>query len=286
MPKIVKKLVKALISSAVHRLGTTKIGSFAFEQILNMAMRSAASLTHRQTHLKFAVPNALNRFRVESFSTKEPETLEWIDSFPRGSVVWDIGANVGLYSCYSAKARDCKVFAFEPSVFNLELLARNIFLNGLTHSVAIVPLPLSDSLAFSRLNMTNTEWGGALSTFGQSYGWDGQKIQQIFEYQTMGLSADDAVRLLQLPQPNHIKIDVDGIEHLILSGAKQVLSKCDSVLVEVNDGFSEQAEQCKRLLTEAGLVLKEKRHSAMFDSTDSFGGGRVWNQIWIRNPYI
>jgi FkbM family methyltransferase len=50
---------------------------------------------------------------------------------PRGSVLWDIGANVGLYSCYAVKARDCRVFAFEPSVFNLELLARNIFLNGI-----------------------------------------------------------------------------------------------------------------------------------------------------------
>lgn len=283
MLNIIKQLVKALISGTVNLLGKTKVGGYAFDQMLNTAMNSTQSLTHRQTQLKFAVPNTLNRFRVDSFSTKEPETLEWIDSFPRGSVVWDIGANVGLYSCYSAKARDCKVFAFEPSVFNLELLARNIFLNNLTRNVAIVPLPLSDNLAFSTLNMTSTDWGGALSTFGQDYGWDGQKIQQVFEFQTMGISADDAVRLLQIPQPNYIKIDVDGIEHLILSGASNVLSQCDGVLIEVNDDFPEQAEQCNKLLLDAGLELKEKRHSEMFDSAESFGGGKVWNQIWIRN---
>jgi hypothetical protein len=125
--------------------------------------------------------------------------------------------------------------------------------------------------------------GGALSTFEQDYGWDGKEIQQVFQFQTLGLSADDAVRLLELPQPNYIKIDVDGIEHLILSGARETLSRVDSVLIEVNDGFNEQAEQCNELLLQAGLVLKEKRHSEMFDSAESFGGGKVWNQIWIRN---
>jgi hypothetical protein len=91
------------------------------------------------------------------------------------------------------------------------------------------------------------------------------------------------VQLLQLPQPNYIKIDVDGIEHLILLGARNTLNKVDGVLIEVNDGFHEQAEQCNKLLLEAGLVLKEKRHSELFDSVESFGGGKVWNQIWIRN---
>jgi hypothetical protein len=125
--------------------------------------------------------------------------------------------------------------------------------------------------------------GGALSTFGQDYGWDGKEIQCVFEFQTLGLSGDDAVQLLQLPQPNYIKIDVDGIEHLILLGARNTLNKVDGVLIEVNDGFHEQAEQCNKLLLEAGLVLKEKRHSELFDSVESFGGGKVWNQIWIRN---
>jgi putative Ca2+/H+ antiporter (TMEM165/GDT1 family) len=37
-----------------------------------------------------------------------------------------------------------------------------------------------------------------------------------------------------------------------------------------------------RHLTFAGPVLKEKRHSEMFDGPDAMGGGHVWNQIWIR----
>ena len=128
--------------------------------------------------------------------------------------------------------------------------------------------------------------GGALSTFGQDSGWDGLKMQQVFQFQTVGLSSDDAVQLLHLLQPNYIKIDVDGIEHLILSGGKTVLNKVDGILIEVNDDFHAQADQCKKLLQETGLVLKEKRHSEMFDSVESFGGGKVWNQIWHRHTGV
>jgi hypothetical protein len=128
--------------------------------------------------------------------------------------------------------------------------------------------------------------GGGHSTFGQDYGWDGLQMQQVFQFQTVGLSSDNAVQLLHLPQPNYIKIDVDGIEHLILSGGKTVQNKDDGILIEVNDDFDAQADQCKKLLQEAGLVLKEKRHSEIFDSVESFGGGKVWNQIWHRHTGV
>ena len=121
-----------------------------------------------------------------------------------------------------------------------------------------------------------------MSTFGKDYGWDGQKMKQVFKFQTVGLSIDEVAKFLLLPQPNYMKIDVDGIEHLILSGAKKILSGIDGLLIEINDNFSEQANQCQKLLIEAGLVLKEKRHAEMFNSSQSFGGGQVWNQIWVR----
>ena len=112
-----------------------------------MDMDKTKSVYHHDVELIFTVPNDLNRFRIDTFSTKEPETLEWIEGIPQGSVLWDIGANVGLYTCYAAKARGCHVFAFEPSVFNLELLARNIFLNGLAGQAVIIPLPLFDHIS-------------------------------------------------------------------------------------------------------------------------------------------
>lgn len=282
MISCIKKILKSLVNGFVQLLNKAKVGGYILDLVLNSLMQLTLSVKYKEVSLKFSTPNQLNRYRAASFSDKEPETLEWIDGFISGSVFWDIGANVGLYSCYAAKSRNCKVIAFEPSVFNLELLARNIFLNNLTKNVVIMPLPISDKLEVSRFSMTSLEWGGALSTFGKDYGWDGRKINDIFQYQTIGLCADEADNFFQLPLPNHLKIDVDGIEHLILAGAINVISKVESVLIEVNDDFIEQSEVCSKLLLEAGLIMKEKRHSEIFEGDASFGGGKIWNQIWVR----
>jgi len=166
MTKIIKFFLKILINWFLICINNFKIGRYICAQILDGSMKQTKEIDHSGVKLKFAVPNSISNYRADSFSTKEPETLEWIDSMPEGSVVWDIGANVGIYSCYAAKHRNCRVFAFEPSVFNLELLARNIFLNELTERVTIVPLPLSDELSLNRLNMSSTDWGG-----GDVYFW-------------------------------------------------------------------------------------------------------------------
>lgn len=277
----IEKSIKIAIRSIANVISKTRIGQYFEKLVVESAREKVIEVSHEDMALKFAAPNTLCKWRAKTFSDKEPETLEWINSIPRGAVLWDIGANVGLYSVYAAKKCNCQVWAFEPSVFNLELLARNIYLNGLTDHVCIIPLALSDRLGASQMHMTSTDWGGALSTFGQTFGWDGKVIRQIFEFKTLGLSMEDAVQKLSIPQPEYIKMDVDGIEHLILNGGHVVLQNIKGILIEVNDAFHEQATQCQLLLTKAGLVLKEKRQSEMISvSTEGFQD--AYNQIWVR----
>jgi FkbM family methyltransferase len=284
MKAFLRRNFTTLIAWIVHNLQRTRLGRFIQnelqDQIINHSMQMTEEVNHKNCLLRFTVPNMINRFRAGSFSTKEPETLEWIDSIPKGSVVWDIGANVGLYSCYAAKKRNCTVFAFEPSVFNLELLARNIFINELVEKITIIPLPLTDSLRASHLNMSTTDWGGALSTFGEEYGHDGKALEKVFEFSTIGLSIEDAVRLLRLPTPDYVKMDVDGIEHLILKGGGQVLHSVQGLLVEVNEDYEEQNKNVIRYLTDAGFSLKEKRHADMWEGNEVYGN--TYNQIWHR----
>lgn len=279
LKKLIKAGIKQLIDWSVALMGKTPPGRYVYARIVGDAMNRTQTANHQGTSLRFAVPNALNQYRADSFSTKEPETLEWIDGIPEGSVLWDIGANVGLYACYAAKHRNCRVFAFEPSVFNLELLARNVFLNGLTERVTLVPLPLSDRLAVSTLNMTTTEWGGALSSFGQEYGHDGKVMRQVFKFPTLGLSMVDAAELLRIPQPDFIKMDVDGIEHLILKGGIPLLKTIKGILIEINDSFKAQANDSSMYLQQAGLSLREKRHAEVFDTGMA---QYTFNQIWAR----
>jgi FkbM family methyltransferase len=278
---IIKRSLKRVVDLSAVAMGKTPVGRYFYGRIVETAMTRTQIVEHGGVKFTFAVPNALNRYRVDTFSTKEPETLQWIDEFEPGSVVWDIGANVGLYSCYAARARGCRVFAFEPSVFNLELLARNVFLNQMTDQITIVPLPLSDALTASKLNLTTTDWGGALSTFAQSYGHDGDPIGKVFEFSTLGLSMVDAVTLLRIPQPDYVKMDVDGIEHLILKGGLPVLRGIKQASIEINDRFTTQAVDAKRYLEEAGLSFREKRHAEHFDLQEG-AAKHTFNQIWVR----
>ena len=270
------KIIKFVVKSFFSLISSTKIGSYINDVIINDVMNRVISVNHQGIQLKFSVPNGISRWRAESFSDKEPETLEWIEKIPKESVLWDIGANVGIYTCYAAK-RGVKVFAFEPSVFNLEVLSRNIYLNKLTAQVTIVPLPLTEKLTLSTLNMGITDWGGALSTFGKEYGHDGNPMNMVFKLPTIGISMDDAVKALNIQQPDYIKMDVDGIEHLILKGGISILDNVKGLIVEINDNFSEQSENANLILKKAGFSFIEKRH----EDTFSFGPVKyTFNQIW------
>lgn len=204
--------------------------------------------------------------RIKTYATKEPETLKWIDGFEQGSVLWDIGANVGLYSLYAAKARQCKVIAFEPSVFCLEFLARNIWMNDLQNLVSIVPNPLSDETKINLLTLNSREWGESSNSFGTKLNQDGEEINQSLEYQILGITMDDVITKLGLLKPSHIKIDVDGIEPLILSGGTNLLKEVKSVSIEVPT-YSGANVRVSDILNSAGLSFEQ----------------REGNQIWRRN---
>ena len=69
---------------------------------------------------------------------KEPDMIEWIESFNRNDILFDVGANIGLYSIFASKQGIKKVIAFEPEALNFALLNQNIFLNN--EQDRIVPL--------------------------------------------------------------------------------------------------------------------------------------------------
>ncbi len=160
MKSDLKEALARVLRHGTSALAGTRAGRIVADQAVSEAISDVVTVDHHGLELRFAATNWINRFRAETFSTKEPETLEWIDGMPPGSVLWDIGANVGLYSCYAAAARGCRVVSFEPSIFNLETLARNVYLNGLVDLVMLFPLPVSGVNGVDTLHYSTTEWGG------------------------------------------------------------------------------------------------------------------------------
>ena len=282
MKNLFKKALFNITEFIIKFLLKFNFGRFIIDEATKVILSETKKISHDGIFLKFCTPNRISFYRVQTFSTKEPETLNWIDSFKKNEnkVFWDIGANIGLYSCYAAKKINCEVYAFEPSVFNLELLTRNINLNSLNDRISVIPFPLSDITAFKKFFITTKTWGGAFSNFGESRNHHGELVSNSFNYNTLGMSIDNTISHLEFKKPNYIKMDVDGIEHLILKGSLNTLSTVESILLEVNENNSNQFNDIKQYLDSAGFRLKEKKQIKVVEN--SLNVPYFYNQIWIK----
>jgi FkbM family methyltransferase len=204
-------------------------------------------------------------WRAQTLLTKEPETLEWIDRFADGDVYWDIGANVGMYALYAAISRKIRVLAFEPSAANYFLLNRNIELNELADWMQAYCLAFADGTRIDTLNMQNTDLGGALSSFGSTVDESGRTFVPRFRQGSIGYSMDQFVERFALPFPNHVKIDVDGIEDRIVAGAAATLGdpRLRSLSIELDEERPDYTQSVIASIEQAGLRLVAKRHSEM-----------------------
>lgn len=273
-----KNLVNQFLKIISYYLLKFKIFRFIFFSIKEEV--DYFVITNKKTGLKFYVNNYLLKYRVDTFLEKEPQTINWINSFQKNKIFYDIGSNIGLYSCYAAKNQNSEVYSFEPSVYNLEILAKNIEINSLEENITIIPFSLSNKNQVSEFYLTSKERGGALSSFGEKTGHDGKYIEPKFFYKTVGMSLKDAVATFKLPYPNYIKIDVDGIEHLILEGANSIILKASSILIEINHNFDLQKSMCEKILLEKGFVLHNTEKVDLFNVSRNFENS--YNQLWLR----
>ena len=228
---------------------------------------SYTSIKIEEKNVKFFVPSYITRERVRKIFTKEPDTISWINNFEKfnikeSSIMWDIGANIGLFSIYaSTKHKNLKVFSFEPSTSNLVILSRNISINNLEEKIIINQIALTDKEnKYLKLKETTFLEGGALNTFGEEYDYKGENFNAKNSYRLYGTSIDYLIENNILEIPDFIKVDVDGIEHLILNGAKKLLKeqKIKSIQIEINEDFKEQNNLCLQKLSESGFILKSK----------------------------
>ncbi len=212
-------------------------------------------------------PNALVDYRVNTFFSKEPETLEWINSFKneKDFIFWDIGANVGLYSIYNAVINhNSKTIAFEPSSSNLRILTRNISINNLENKISIFQFPLSDKEnKFQMMNEPDFIEGGALNSFGEKINFEGKKFNPQMKYNIFGTNINYLLNSKILEIPDFIKLDVDGIEHLILEGANKYLNnkKIKSISVEINENYTIHHEKILNILKTNNFNLLHKKNS-------------------------
>lgn len=211
------------------------------------------------------------RLRVPSVS-KEPWTVAWLeDRLREGDVLYDVGANVGVYSLLAVKAAPgpISVLAFEPAAANYAALCENLVLNGAQSLITPLPLVLGESTRTGVLELTDLVAGSGLHRLGGG-------TSAVFRQPVLVFALDDLLDQFPLPPPTLLKLDVDGSEAAVLAGARRTLADpmLRSAIVEVEERLSDPVQ---RELGAAGFELV-----ARFDDRDGEPLPGIWYGIFDR----
>jgi len=168
-----------------------------------------------------------------------------------GDTLWDVGANVGLYTeKFAARVQPLgSVVAFEPSPQSVESLRRRF---AASTSVTVCPVALADEAGSAIFYGNRSDDGTTDSLVRRS--------DEATAHEIAVRRGDDY--LLEFP-PNVIKVDVEGFELEVLRGMHKVLlsPSMRAVMIEVhfgilNDrGLPDAPAELVQLLREAGLAI-------------------------------
>jgi len=229
--------------------------------------------------MTFYTPNKHCAWRIETLYTKEPDTIEWIRGMKAGEVFFDIGANIGQYSIFAAK-HGLEVFSFEPESQNFAILMRSIALNQFGAKIHAYPFCIGDASKIDMLRLSSLMPGGSCHSFGSDENYKGEVKQWVMIQGSVSFSVDQLVNEVGFSCPNHIKIDVDGLEATVLRGMEDVLHRVDSVLVEMDSAQERHMEWKRKLENDYGLRTDETQILAARRPEGPFAG--IGNIIFRR----
>lgn len=210
-------------------------------------------------------------WRYKTLYDKEPDTINWLNRIPEGDVLWDIGANVGLYTVYAGVTRKAKVLAFEPLASNYYVLNMNIELNKLGDRVHAYCMAFADETACGVLNASSSAPGAAGCSFNEAIDDRGNTFVPSFTQGMLGFTVDEFIEKYQPDFPNHLKIDVDGLESRIVNGAPKTLRdpRLKTISIELDANRPEYVEDVLGKIQAAGFVFVGKNRSTVIAPNSS-----------------
>lgn len=254
--------IRVISKVLVSILGLNRAGSLTTEIV--QAIGPVATIPTRHGPLYCRCNHGRLLWRARTFHTEEPQTIEWLDALTEDDILWDVGANVGLYSVYASKFKGCQVIAFEPESQNYALLIENIVMNGVAQKCLPACLAISSHSEIGRLRLHQLTKGGAHNMFMGSSSQviamtendNGQTIEQV----VFGVSLDELIGAHNFEPPTHLKIDVDGLEPLIIDGAASLLKSASlrGILIEINRS-SPRDMKIPQILADYGFKLVSER---------------------------
>jgi len=146
-------------------------------------------------------------------------------------VVYDVGASEGMFTLFFASRVGAlgHVVAFEPQPESYERLVTNVALNGFGNVTAI---PVAVGAERGELTFSTPTKTGSMSASPDVRARMGEAAQTSTFRVT---SVDAEIDARNLPQPDFIKIDVEGLEFDVLRGMRQTLNaRTPDLFIEVH----------------------------------------------------
>jgi FkbM family methyltransferase len=226
----------------IRRIGETLARGRVFRRRLPLEYGGA---------LLYVTPECGLRYLKPTMKSVDPGLLNLAKELVKpGHVVWDIGANLGLFTFAAAGLAGASghVFAIEPDTYLVGLLRKSSHL-GNQHAapVSVIACAVADSLSLANFRIAQrARASNSLAGHGASQSGGTREIQHVLTITLDWLAT-------QVLAPDVIKIDAEGADLLVLRGAQQVLRKSQPLLMlEVYDDI---ADEVTSLLLNLGYTM-------------------------------
>ena len=155
-----------------------------------------------------------------ALGTTEPDVQDLLAAHVRsGSVVWDVGANIGFYTVIASRlVGPGRVVAFEPLPASFAALEENLRLNGMTN-VDVARIALSDAVGTATLNV----FAGLTESRLEAHESSKSTKPLVDQIDVQVSTLDDQLEVF--PAPSLLKIDIEGAEPAALRGASVMLGE-------------------------------------------------------------
>lgn len=167
-------------------------------------------------------PSLLTKGAYEPFETQL--LLEYLDT---GMCYVNVGANIGYYAVLAARSvgETGAVYAFEPEPHNVELLRKNVFVNGYSF-VEVVESAVGDREGTIELFLDESNRGNPSLGAGNVKGNAGSVSVPV-------IPLDVYLEKHGSPKVDVLQMDTQGSEGLVLAGAQKLLEQAHlTILME------------------------------------------------------
>ncbi len=136
----------------------------------------------------------------------------------------DVGANVGVYTVLASSVKACRSISIEPVPGTFLHLENNIAINHIGSRVKALNIGVSEKSGVLKFTKN---FNSALNHV---------EFEDKGSQDVINVEVDSLDHLLEKESPFILKIDVEGFETMVISGAREVLKKesLKAIIIELN----------------------------------------------------